>query len=328
MIEARNLHVTFRSRKGAVEALRGLDLNVPRGSLFVLLGPNGAGKTTLMRCVTGLVGPTAGSISVLGGTPAREHLGRLGVLIENPGQYNRLDAREYLSFFGDFYAVPGLQARIRGLCGELGLALDGKPVGKLSQGNRQKLQLARSLLHKPELLLWDEPTDHLDPDSQREVLGYLRGYLSASGATALVATHRLEQMESVATHFGFLAHGRLAGAGPRARVLDGTFGWPSDGKGGGAGGVTGGPGAEAHEESARFGFARPLRADELSGLASALGLRGSAVEGTAAFDFSGPGLRARLPEVIKTLVARDLPLASVEPHRESLADIYSRMVGP
>ena len=75
-------------------------------------------------------------------------------------------------------------------------------------------------MHRPELLLWDEPTDHLDPASQQDVLAYLRGYLAGSGATALVATHRLEQMEAVATHFGFLARGGLIAAGDRDGVLD------------------------------------------------------------------------------------------------------------
>ncbi|MEO6096026.1 MAG: ABC transporter ATP-binding protein, partial [Fibrobacteria bacterium] len=163
VIAAKGLRVAFRAKSGSVEALRGLDLAIPRGSLFVLLGPNGAGKTTLMRCITGLVRPTGGSISVFGsggsqslgsrgsdssgaGSDApRARLGRMGVLIENPGAYARLNTREYLSFFGSFYSIPDLEARIRGLCGELGLELGPKPVAKLSQGNRQKLQLARSL---------------------------------------------------------------------------------------------------------------------------------------------------------------------------------------
>ena len=325
-LSARNLQVTFRSGRGQVEALGGVDLEIPTGSLFVLLGPNGAGKTTLMRCITGLVRPTRGSISVFGvetgpadgaGSPsARARLSRLGVLIENPGLYGRLDAREYLSFFGSFYAVEGLEDRIQGLCGELGLALDGKPVAKLSQGNRQKLHLARSLLHRPDFLLWDEPTDHLDPVSQRQVLQYLRRYLDETGATALVATHRLEQMESVATHFGFLAQGRLRRAGKRGEIL-------GDGRG---------------TDRACVGFTRMLRPGELSGLGEEFGFEvesglvaTDAAEDSAQDAFRlnlrGPDLRGRLPAVIKAMVLRDLPLASVEPVRPSLADIYERWVG-
>jgi ABC-2 type transport system ATP-binding protein len=317
-VSARNLKVTYRSKAGPVEALRGVDLDIPKGSFFALLGPNGAGKTTLMRCITGLVDPTAGTLSVLGdpgrGSRARlALLSRIGVLIENPGQYGRLDAREYLSFFGSFYAIPDLKDRIRDLCGEFGLDLDGKPIAKLSQGNRQKLQLARSLLHRPELLLWDEPTDHLDPLSQRTVLTYLRGYLAGSGATALVASHRLEQLEAVGTHFGFLAHGSLKAAGDRARILEG-----------GAGTALG---------RAHLGFARPLRAEESAGLAAGLSERFAArLEPAQAdetrYDAAGPALRERMPEIIRALVEWDLPLSSAQPSRDSLADIYQRLVEP
>jgi ABC-type multidrug transport system ATPase subunit len=336
---ARDLHVTFPSGQGPVEALGGVDLAIPKGSLFVLLGPNGAGKTTLMRCITGLVRPTRGAMSVFGietgpvasgggpvassgvsprSTEARARLSRMGVLIENPGLYGRLNAREYLTFFGSFYGLDGpgspkgrdgLEARIRGLCGELGLALDGKSVAKLSQGNRQKLHLARSLLHRPELLLWDEPTDHLDPLSQRQVLQYLRGYLDDTGATALVATHRLEQMEGAASHFGFLAHGKLLRAGTRGEILG-----DGDGRG---------------QETARLGFARPLRADELAGLGSELGFEMESPASPASLeaDIRGAGLRARLPGIIKAMVLRDLPLASVEPRRPGLAEVYERWLG-
>jgi ABC-2 type transport system ATP-binding protein len=198
-----------------------------------------------------------------------------------------------------------MEARIRELCGELGLALDGKPVAKLSQGNRQKLHLARSLLHRPELLLWDEPTDHLDPASQRQVLQYLRSYLDDGGGTALVATHRLEQMVTVSSHFGFLSHGKLLRAGTRDEIL----------------------GEEEGTQRARLGFARPLLPDRLSGFGSGLGFEIILITGTEA-EISGRGQRDRLPAIIKALVAEDLPLASVEPLRPSLSDVYARWVKP
>jgi ABC-2 type transport system ATP-binding protein len=338
VISARSLWVAFRSPAGPVEALRGLDLAIPRGALFVLLGPNGAGKTTLMRCITGLVEPTSGAISVFGSAAGmdapggrtkygqgsggqstdrqnsggrRVRLGRMGVLIENPGQYGRLDACEYLSFFGSFYALPDLQKRIRDLCEELGLELDGKPVGKLSQGNRQKLQLARSLLHRPELLLWDEPTDHLDPVSQRQVLTYLRGYLRESGATALVATHRLEQLEAVGTHFGFLSQGGLKGAGTREEILEGA-----------------GASTASAMTRARLGFARAVRPEELAWLAAGFAARLEFPPGEDHLvDIGAAGLRERMPELIRALVERNLPVASVEPYRTTLADAYQRLVG-
>jgi ABC-2 type transport system ATP-binding protein len=307
-VSCRNLRVTFPGKAQPVEALRGVDLGIATGSLFVLLGPNGAGKTTLMRCITGLVRPTAGSIAVLGSAESgdRSRLARLGVLIENPGLYGRLTAREYLAFFASFYGLRDADARIDEVCGEFGIPADGKPCGKLSQGNRQKLHLARSVLHRPHLLLWDEPTDHLDPDSQRETLGYLRRYLAETGATALVATHRLEQMEGVGTHFGFLGKGTLLAAGAHADIL----------------GPSAGPG------EVRLGFAAPPGAGDRAWLESAFSARVSPVPGDArALDLSAPDLAARLPALLRAVIERGLPLASAEPRRATLADAYQRYLG-
>ena len=352
--------MVFPSRHGPVQALAGLDLDIPKGSLFVLLGPNGAGKTTLMRCITGLVRPTAGRLSVfdvsqesfvasmnpsqpsltsvaesstsvaasstssltkeaISAHPRdskrskRGHLARLGVLIENPGVYSRLNVREYLEFFGSFYGLTNLKIRISSLCKAMGLAEEEKPVAKLSQGNRQKLQLVRSLLHKPELLLWDEPTDHLDPVSQRQVLQYLSSYLADTGATALVATHRLEQMESVASHFGFISHGLVVRAGNRSEILA-----ESDGL-----------------EYARLGFTRMIADEELSGIGSEFSFQiqrslvTSSPSKTQPIEIviSGKHLSAKIPAVIKAMVVKDLPLSLVEPVRQNLGDIYERWVG-
>jgi ABC-2 type transport system ATP-binding protein len=307
-VSCRNLQVTFPGKAGPVDALRGVDLEIPKGALFVLLGPNGAGKTTLMRCITGLVKPTSGSIAVLaspdGGDRAR--LSRLGVLIENPGVYGRLTAREYLAFFASFYGLANAGDRIDGICREFGIPLDGKACGKLSQGNRQKLHLARSLLHRPELLLWDEPTDHLDPESQREVLGYLRRYLAEAGATALVATHRLEQMEAVGTHFGFLAQGSLRAAGERAAIL----------------------GAAAGPDRARLGFAAPAKPADFAWLESAFAAQVALVpDDPRSLHVRAEGLSDRMPELLRAVVERGLPLASAEPIRPTLADAYVRFVG-
>jgi ABC-type multidrug transport system ATPase subunit len=289
-------------------ALRQVSLRCQPGILG-LVGPNGAGKTTLMRCITGLVEPTGGTLAVFGNGMGRSRarLARMGVLIENPGQYGRLNAVEYLSFFGSFYSIADLRGRIRELCARLDLEAEGKPVAKLSQGNRQKLQLARSLLHRPELLLWDEPTDHLDPDSQRRVLEYLRGYLAGTGATALVATHRLEQLESAATHFGFLAGGTLKASGNRAEILDGAAG---------------------AEGRARLGFAGEVREADLAWLTGRFGLKLETASGeSGVFEIRGPALKERMPAILKAIVDRDLPLASAESGRASLADVYRGMVG-
>ena len=306
-VSCRNLRVTYPGKAGAVEALKGLDLDIPKGSLFVLLGPNGAGKTTLMRCITGLAEPTAGSLTVLSSARAgdRSRLARLGVLIENPGLYGRLTAREYLAFFASFYGLNDAASRIDKVGSQFGIALDGKPCGKLSQGNRQKLHLARSVLHRPELLLWDEPTDHLDPESQREVLEYLRRYLWEAGATALVATHRLEQMEAVGSHFGFLGQGTLRAAGERSAIL----------------------GTATDPGRARLDFAAPLAPADRDWLAAAFAARVEPVPGEPAVEIEAAGLNERMPALLRAVFERGLPLASAEPRRPSLAEAYQRFLG-
>ncbi|HLP43017.1 MAG TPA: ABC transporter ATP-binding protein [Fibrobacteria bacterium] len=319
VVEASRLAVSFPGKRGAVEALRGLDFHLPRGSLLILLGPNGAGKTTFMRCITGLVRPTSGSLRVLGSLVAGEgredRLRRIGVLIENPGVYGRLDAREYLSFFAGFYGSAGAardwDARIDALCGAFGLGLDSKPVAKLSQGNRQKLHLARSLLHAPELLLWDEPTDHLDPEAQGRVLGYLRSYVEGTGATALVATHRLEQMEAVGTHFGFLREGRLAASGTRAELLSGAAERVRV--------VLAEDGAGPAESASRPGTAVAAAVRDL-GLSAGR-------DGAGAWTVSGPDLDAKIPSLVRALVGAGLAVRAVEPLRPGLAETYARVMG-
>jgi ABC-2 type transport system ATP-binding protein len=194
------------------EALRGLDLELEAGSVYALLGPNGAGKTSLLRCLTGILRPASGSIRVLGVEAATRYppelLRRLGVLVESPAAYGRMTAREYLRYFTGFYFPEDPETRI----GELAAAFEfdglATRVGRLSQGNRRKVQLLRSLLHGPELVLWDEPTEHLDPRAQRLALEALRRHVAA-GATALITSHRLEQMQDFADVFGFLRDGRV-----------------------------------------------------------------------------------------------------------------------
>ncbi len=207
-----DLHAGYPGRAAAPEALRGVSLAIRPGRIYALLGPNGAGKTTLLRCLTGLLHPASGSIRLLG-TEVRSGmppalLGRLGVLLESPGAYDRLNAREYLRFFAGFYAIPHPEQRLEALAAALELESLSLRLGKLSQGNRRKVQLMRSLLHSPPLALWDEPTEYLDPRAQRLALDLLRAHVS-QGATALVTSHRLEQMQEWADTYGFLRGGRL-----------------------------------------------------------------------------------------------------------------------
>ncbi len=229
MIQVSNLHARYspsiprrgrpptfplRGIEGA-EALRGLDLEVKPGRIYALLGPNGAGKTTLLRCLTGLLRPTSGSLQVLDNELLNEFppelFHRVGVLMESPNAYARMTTNEYLNFLAGFYTIDNPAARIEELAAAFELESLSTRIGKLSQGNKRKVQLMRSLLHRPPLVLWDEPTEHLDPRAQRLVLSHLRRYVSAGNA-ALVTSHRLEQMEDIADDYGFLKRGLMVHA--------------------------------------------------------------------------------------------------------------------
>lgn len=315
VVSARNLSVTLPSRPSPVRALSGVNTEIAKGQLFVLLGPNGAGKTTLMRCITGLILPTEGTISVFADA-SRTKLSRLGVLIENSGVYGKLNAFEYLTFFGGFFEIKNLSQRIKACAEAMGLALDQKPVAKLSQGNRQKLHLVRSVLHCPELLLWDEPTDHLDPVSQQQILGYLKRYLAESGATALVATHRLEQMESVATHFGFLANGKLVQTGSRESILQTT-------------------GATRIRLGFELGDPENI-IQTLTGLAKIHSFQIENLEASLVTPISQNKFSIiiqvntksmALPSLLRILASQNLPLGTFEPILPTLADAYTRWIG-
>lgn len=189
-----------------------VNLSVTEGETFALLGPNGSGKTTLLRILCGRISPLSGNLSV-----AREFqnpnggldLSKCGVLIENPGVYPKLSIAEYLAFFAGFYNVRNVDSEIRALAQRLELPPVSVLMGSLSQGTRQKVQIARALLHRPRLLLLDEPVANLDPNARDAVWGLLTDWKRECGGTLLVSSHILSEMESVATSFAILYKGKL-----------------------------------------------------------------------------------------------------------------------
>jgi len=222
-------------------ALDHASLTVPAGSIVGLLGPNGAGKSTLLKCALGLLKPQMGQAFLFGepwqnitSETERLRLRRVGVLLENPGFYRKMNTAEYLRFFGEFYGVKDIEARIISLASFLDLRLDKKPATQLSQGNRRKLHLARSLLHSPDFLVWDEPTEYLDPETQEAVLSVLSRDCKERGTSALLASHRLDQMEKVCSHVAFIANGRIHLCGSKSEVLGGVkaveIQWQADGE--------------------------------------------------------------------------------------------------
>jgi len=231
MVEAEGVRRTF----GEIVAVDGLDLSLPRGSVTVLLGPNGAGKTTVVRLLTGALAAHGGTIRAFGIDPAGPSGGdvrrRCGVVPARPALYDRLTGWDNLRYAGELFDVPKdvLPARIEEAATRFGIAEAlSLRVGGYSTGMRARLALARAVLHEPDLLLLDEPTAGLDPESARTVLGLI-DELAENGKSVLMCTHLLLEAEGLADRVVVLDRGHTLVAGspdelsqrfwPAARVV-------------------------------------------------------------------------------------------------------------
>jgi ABC-2 type transport system ATP-binding protein len=204
------------SDKNAVDQLT---LEVQAGEIFGFLGHNGAGKTTTVRLLNGVLEPTSGGARVLGLDPQAEGpalRAKTGVLTETPSLDERLTARDNLSIYADLYNVPraDVQDRVNGLLSEFELAdrADEK-VGGYSKGMKQRLALARALLHKPELLFLDEPTSSLDPMAARHVHSLVENLARREGCTVFLCTHNLVEAQKLCDRVAVMEYGRLVALG-------------------------------------------------------------------------------------------------------------------
>ena len=211
-------NLSFKYPKSRDFALRNVSLEIEEGSFFAFLGPNGAGKTTLMRLLCGRLPGFTGNLGIA--SAYRDARGFLnpaayGVLLENPGVYLRLTVAEYLCYFAGFYGIGRTEALSRGeeiLEQISGPSLDAK-LSQLSLGNRQKLQIARAVLHGPKVLILDEPVANLDPESREQVWSYIGEWRNKLGGTAIVCSHILAEMESEATDYAIIDRGKLLRVG-------------------------------------------------------------------------------------------------------------------
>jgi heme exporter protein A len=220
LLEARALRRHF----GAVRAVDGISFDIREGEAFTILGPNGAGKTTLLGILAGVLRPTEGEVrfrgqSVRGGETAWR--GELGVLSHRTGLYGPLTARENLEFFGRLQGVERLDERVAARLAEVGLdeAAD-RPVRTFSRGMRQRLALARTLLHEPALVLLDEPFTGLDLHASallRDVLERLRD----GRRTVVLVTHNLSEGLALADRVAIQVRGRFAFEGARSEIPEG-----------------------------------------------------------------------------------------------------------
>jgi ABC-2 type transport system ATP-binding protein len=215
VIHAEGLSRTFAH----VRALDDLDLDVPAGVVFGFLGPNGAGKTTAIRLFLGLLEPSAGSARVLGFDVRRDShriRERAGALLEHHGLYERLSAEDNLGFYARAWKLGAgsRDARIRELLEPLGLwERRREPVGRWSRGMKQKLAVARALLHRPSLLFLDEPTAGLDPLAAAALRDDLGTLVIREGVTVFLTTHNLAEAERLCARVAVIKRGRLLAVG-------------------------------------------------------------------------------------------------------------------
>lgn len=202
---------------GSVRAVDGIDFTVQRGVTSALLGGNGAGKTTTIAMLLGLLLPTAGSIRVFGEDMLRQRyklLHRMNFSSPYVDLPQRLTVRQNLAVYAHLYRLRDVRRRIRQLASELDLAdVLNRPYGKLSAGQKTRVALAKSLLNEPELLLLDEPTASLDPDTADYVRGYLENYQRTSGATILLASHNMAEVERMCSDVVMLKRGKVVDNG-------------------------------------------------------------------------------------------------------------------
>lgn len=216
MIRTKDLSKVFKvGKKGKQEivAVDGLSLEVREGEVFGFLGPNGAGKTTTVRMLTSLIQPTRGQASVAGyqlGKDDTQIRRSVGILTESPGMYERLSAEKNLEIYANLYDVPDVAGAVTKYLTMLDLwERRADPVGSFSKGMRQKLAVARALLHEPSVLFLDEPTSGLDPEAAKMVRDFIEN-LKTEGRTIFMTTHNLDEADRLCDRVGIFKQRLLA----------------------------------------------------------------------------------------------------------------------
>jgi len=219
-IDVRHLRKVY----GEIVAVDDLTFSVPRGAVLGLLGGNGAGKTTTIAMLLGLLEPTAGEIRVLGVDMLKRRyaaLPRMNFSSPYVDLPHRLTVRQNLVIYARLYGLPQRDERIAALAQDLQIeALLERPAGKLSSGQKTRVALAKALLNEPELLLLDEPTVSLDPDTGDWVRGYLEDYRARTGATIMLASHNMAEVERLCSEVLMMRAGRIVDRGSPEALIE------------------------------------------------------------------------------------------------------------
>lgn len=223
-IEATGLTKTYAASKrmAAKQALKGIDLSVPRGAIFGLLGPNGAGKSTFINILAGLVNKTSGSVNIWGvdaDRKPRESRAALGIVPQEINMDPFFTPRETLELMAGFYGVPSSERRSDEILDALGLG-DKKNayVRQLSGGMKRRLMVAKAMVHSPPILILDEPTAGVDVELRRQLWEYVRR-LNAQGVTIVLTTHYLEEAQEMCDQIAIINHGAVIACEPTPKLL-------------------------------------------------------------------------------------------------------------
>ncbi len=216
LIDVENLKLTL----SGTQILKDVRLHVESNQIYGLIGPNGAGKSSTIFVILGLYAADGGKLGLFGktGTPSPNTRRRIGVMPEQGGFYDWMNALDYLTWYAGLYG--GVHQPIPGLLEDVGLSnVAARPIGQFSHGMRQRLSLARALVHNPELLILDEPTNGLDPRGRRLIHDLLLELAEQRGMGILLCTHLLDDVERLCSRVGIIHHGRTVLEGPLVEVL-------------------------------------------------------------------------------------------------------------
>src|SRR3954447_3645859 len=309
MIEARGLVRTFKTKRGPVQAVQGVDLDVADGEIVGFLGPNGAGKTTTMRMLATLIKPTSGTATVAGCDLARDPVGvrrGIGYVPQSGSTLPEAIAGDEVVDHARLYGVPKTKAIADGqrLFEEFDLpGLWRRQCKTLSGGQRRRLDIVMGLIHDPKLIFLDEPTTGLDPQARANLWEHIRG-LRDRGATIFLTTHYLDEADALCDRILVIDHGKIVASGAPEALKQQVSG-----------------------DGVRLDLGDASRAPAVAAIVEQLdGAVAIETDGTAV-NFRIPRGGSVLPGLLRTIDAQGIELEGVEVHRPTLDDVFLTMTG-